>query len=130
MEPAAPFEQMEEGKKPPVRRFFRKKSKSTISDKADEEDYFDPNEEEDVYIVKQRHGYFSWLFSLAQTIILSVMMWQCGVAPLNINPMIGPYPDVSRMFDANYRILYDASFFVYFHQGAKRVGRKKCIFDN
>ncbi len=125
MEPVAPFEQMEEGKKPPVRRFFRKKSKSTISDKADEEDYFDPNEEEDVYIVKQRHGYFSWLFSLAQTIILSVMMWQCGVAPLNINPMIGPYPDGSRMFDANYRILHDASFFVLFSSRRWTSGEEK-----
>jgi membrane associated rhomboid family serine protease len=49
--------------------------------------------EEEVYVVRQNYGYFSTLFSLAQTIILGVMMWQCGIAPLNINPMIGPYPD-------------------------------------
>ena len=49
--------------------------------------------DEEVYIVKQRYGYFSMLFSLAQTTILAIMMTKCGVAPLNINPMIGPYPD-------------------------------------
>jgi len=49
--------------------------------------------EEEVYIVQQRWGYCSILFSLAQTIILGLMMWQCGVAPLSLNPMIGPYPD-------------------------------------
>lgn len=45
------------------------------------------------YVVKQRHGYLAVLFSFAQTIILILMMVKCGVAPLRINPMIGPYPD-------------------------------------
>jgi membrane associated rhomboid family serine protease len=50
-------------------------------------------EEEEVYLVRQRYGYFSILFSIAQVLILIIMMCNCGVAPLNINPMIGPYPD-------------------------------------
>lgn len=50
-------------------------------------------EEMEIYVVKQKYGYLSILFSLAQTIILIIMMVQCGVAPFNINPMIGPYPD-------------------------------------
>ena len=57
--------------------------------------------EMDVYYVKQRRGYCSIAFSLVQTIVLAIMMWQCGVAPLNINPMVGPYPDalnVSTVF--------------------------------
>lgn len=45
------------------------------------------------YVVKQRHGYLAILFSLAQMIILILMMVSCGVAPFKINPMIGPYPD-------------------------------------
>jgi membrane associated rhomboid family serine protease len=53
------------------------------------EDY----DEEEVYIVRQQYGYFSILFSIAQTVILCLMMWQCGIAPLNLNPMFGPYPD-------------------------------------
>ena len=53
-------------------------------------------EEEEVYIVKQKWGYLSIGFSVAQTVILAIMMWQCGVAPMNINPMIGPYPDALR----------------------------------
>lgn len=48
---------------------------------------------EEIYIVYQRWGYLSILFSVAQTVILTIMMIQCGVAPLQINPMVGPYPD-------------------------------------
>eukprot|EP00547_Thalassionema_nitzschioides_P001490 CAMPEP_0194206390 /NCGR_PEP_ID=MMETSP0156-20130528/5439_1 /TAXON_ID=33649 /ORGANISM="Thalassionema nitzschioides, Strain L26-B" /LENGTH=321 /DNA_ID=CAMNT_0038932911 /DNA_START=130 /DNA_END=1095 /DNA_ORIENTATION=+ len=54
---------------------------------------FQESDEEEVYLVKQEYGYFAYLFSFAQTVILIIMMWQCSVAPLNINPMIGPYPD-------------------------------------
>ena len=49
--------------------------------------------ETEVYIVQQRFGYLSILFSIAQSVILAVMMTKCGVAPMNINPMVGPYPD-------------------------------------
>ena len=41
---------------------------------------------------KQNYAPFSTGFCIVQCIILPVMMWQCGVAPMNINPMIGPYP--------------------------------------
>lgn len=51
------------------------------------------HEEEEVYIVKQRYGYFSIIFGVVQIVVLALMMWQCGVAPMNINPMFGPYPD-------------------------------------
>jgi len=47
----------------------------------------------EIYIVRQQYGYCSILFSIVQTVILGLMMWQCGVAPLQLNPMIGPYPD-------------------------------------
>jgi membrane associated rhomboid family serine protease len=50
-------------------------------------------DELEIYVVKQKYGYCSILFSIAQTVVLVTMMVQCGVAPLNINPMIGPYPD-------------------------------------
>ena len=50
-------------------------------------------EEEEVYLVKQHYGYCSIVFSIGQIGVLITMMVQCGVAPLNINPMIGPYPD-------------------------------------
>jgi membrane associated rhomboid family serine protease len=51
------------------------------------------DEETEIYVVKQRYGICSILFSIVQTGVLIAMMVQCGVAPLNINPMIGPYPD-------------------------------------
>lgn len=51
------------------------------------------DDEEDVYLVKQNYGYCSIGFSAVQGLVLIVMMAQCGVAPMNINPMFGPYPD-------------------------------------
>jgi len=51
------------------------------------------DDNEEVYIVRQRYGYFSIFFGAIQCVILALMMWQCGVAPMNINPMFGPYPD-------------------------------------
>lgn len=65
------------------------------NDKVDDaESAFGPEEEEEeVYFVRQEYGYMSILFSVVQCIILALMMWQCGIAPMNINPMIGPYPD-------------------------------------
>mmetsp|Transcript_12955 Transcript_12955/g.19058 ORF Transcript_12955/g.19058 Transcript_12955/m.19058 type:complete len:303 (+) Transcript_12955:78-986(+) len=54
----------------------------------------------DVYEYRQRYGYFSILFSIVQTAILIVMMCQCGVAPLSINPMVGPYPDALSYWGA------------------------------
>lgn len=51
------------------------------------------DEEEEVYIVHQRYGYFSIFFGVVQIAVLAVMMWQCGIAPMNINPMFGPFPD-------------------------------------
>lgn len=52
------------------------------------------NDDGEVYIVQQRHGYFSIFFSVVQTGILIAMMVDCGVAPLKMNPMLGPYPTV------------------------------------
>ena len=49
--------------------------------------------EEEIYIVRQEYGYLSIFFSTVQGIILALMMWQCGIAPMDINPMVGPYPD-------------------------------------
>lgn len=49
--------------------------------------------EEEIYIVRQEYGYLSIFFSTVQGIVLALMMWQCGIAPMDINPMVGPYPD-------------------------------------
>jgi len=45
------------------------------------------------YVVRQGHGWCAILFSVSQFVILVTMMAKCGVAPLKINPMVGPYPD-------------------------------------
>lgn len=54
----------------------------------------------DVYKFKQRYGYCSIIFSIIQTCILIAMLVQCGVAPIRINPMIGPYPDALSYWGA------------------------------
>jgi len=62
-----------------------------------------PDDEPEVYIVKQRFGVFSFLFGLIQIIILTCMMVECGVAPMFrpvINLMFGPYPDVLSYWGA------------------------------
>ena len=51
------------------------------------------NQNDDIYIVRQRRGYCSIFFSVVQTVILGCMLWQCGLAPMDINPMVGPFPD-------------------------------------
>jgi membrane associated rhomboid family serine protease len=70
---------------------------------------YDPNDDDDdgggslsdeVYIVKQNYGYCSILFSIVQTVVLAVMMIKCGTAPMQINPMYGPYPDVLSEYGA------------------------------
>ena len=73
-----------------------------------DEDYNLIIDGEPVYVVKQKRGYLSILFSLAQTVILVGMMIQCGVASMKINPMIGPNPDVLSTWGAknSYNILY------------------------
>jgi hypothetical protein len=51
------------------------------------------DDSEEIYLVKQRWGYFSLIFSVGQLVVLILMMIGCGIAPMKINPMIGPYPD-------------------------------------
>jgi membrane associated rhomboid family serine protease len=56
-------------------------------------DDLEDEEEDEIYIVRQQYGYCSIFFSAVQTVVLALMMWRCGVAPLALNPMVGPYPD-------------------------------------
>jgi len=46
-----------------------------------------------MYPVRQRKGYLSIVFSIIQILILLLMMFMGGLAPLNVNPMVGPYPE-------------------------------------
>jgi membrane associated rhomboid family serine protease len=62
---------------------------STRDEFTDSEYYRD----DEVYFVKQEIGYCSYAFSAIQTLVLIVMMIQCTIAPLAINPMLGPPPD-------------------------------------
>lgn len=56
---------------------------------------------------QQRYAPCSTLFCISQCIILALMMQWCGIAPLNINPMVGPGPDVLDYYGAKnaYKII-------------------------
>jgi len=54
---------------------------------------------------KQNIAPFSTAFCFVQCMILPLMMWQCGIAPMNINPMIGPYPDALNYWGAKNAVL-------------------------
>lgn len=69
------------------------------------ENQSDETEKTEIYIVYQKYGYLSILFSVVQTLILIAMMLQCGIAPLNINPMVGPYPDALSEWGAKNTVL-------------------------
>lgn len=81
MSVASGFSQSED-----FRKMIEEENKSKFEDEQEQQ-------KEEIYIVKQRYGYLSIIFSVGQTIVLIIMMCSCGVAPLNINPMVGPYPD-------------------------------------
>ena len=67
-------------------------------------DEFDDEELETLHY-KQSYAPLSNLFVIVQLIVLPLMMWQCGVAPLEINPMIGPYPDTLNYWGAKNGVL-------------------------
>jgi len=64
--------------------------------------------DEEVYYVKQSYGYFSMFISVVQIFVFAGMTVMCGVAPLSINPMVGPYPDSLSLWGAKnaYEIIY------------------------
>ena len=70
----------------------------SLYDEIDEEEF-------ETAHYKQRYAPLSTLFVIVQLIILPIMMWQCGVAPLEINPMIGPYPDTLNYWGAKNGVL-------------------------
>eukprot|EP00559_Dactyliosolen_fragilissimus_P005239 CAMPEP_0184860824 /NCGR_PEP_ID=MMETSP0580-20130426/5640_1 /TAXON_ID=1118495 /ORGANISM="Dactyliosolen fragilissimus" /LENGTH=343 /DNA_ID=CAMNT_0027358077 /DNA_START=35 /DNA_END=1066 /DNA_ORIENTATION=+ len=74
------------------------RSKSSQNDEEEPSSKYDlikeeEEEEEEIYLVKQQRGYLAILFSITQVIILIAMMIECKIAPMQINPMVGPYPD-------------------------------------
>lgn len=49
--------------------------------------------DENVYAVRQTRGYLAITFSAIQILVLILMIVLGGLAPLNVNPMLGPYPE-------------------------------------
>lgn len=48
---------------------------------------------DDVNYVRQKYGFCSIIMSIALVLYLTTTMSMCGVAPISVNPAIGPYPD-------------------------------------
>jgi len=85
------------------------KSRATTTEEyqlhREQHDDYDEDYDDGEMHFKQNYAPFSSLFCLSQCIILPLMMWQCGVAPFNINPMIGPYPDALNYWGAKNAVL-------------------------
>jgi len=57
------------------------------------EEIFSASEDEGIIIVKQRVAYLCIILTAVQLAMLFIQLALCGFASLDINPMIGPYPD-------------------------------------
>jgi len=49
--------------------------------------------EEQYYKPRQDHSYASITITALQLLVLMLQLAMCGVAPLEVNPMVGPFPD-------------------------------------
>eukprot|EP00548_Thalassiothrix_antarctica_P008999 CAMPEP_0194137860 /NCGR_PEP_ID=MMETSP0152-20130528/7689_1 /TAXON_ID=1049557 /ORGANISM="Thalassiothrix antarctica, Strain L6-D1" /LENGTH=297 /DNA_ID=CAMNT_0038835037 /DNA_START=44 /DNA_END=937 /DNA_ORIENTATION=+ len=75
---------------------FSFRRNNNINKTFSEDDYYSNIEalaDNNVYPMRQKRGYLSILFSIMQILILLLMMIKGGLAPLNVNPMVGPYPE-------------------------------------
>jgi len=66
-----------------------------------------------IYVLKQDCAPLSQIFSFVQFVILVAMMVQCKVAPLNLNPMVGPYPDALDYWGGKnaYKIINEEEYY-------------------
>ena len=77
----------ENSRQPPRLLVKEQERKQTI------EDLYQLLEDSDYYSVKQKFGYLSIAITAVQILVLMVQLTLCGVAPLDVNPFVGPYPD-------------------------------------
>mmetsp|Transcript_1914 Transcript_1914/g.4164 ORF Transcript_1914/g.4164 Transcript_1914/m.4164 type:complete len:321 (-) Transcript_1914:43-1005(-) len=61
--------------------------------------------EDEAYLLKHKYAYGSIAFSAIQTFIVISLAAGCHVAPLDINPMLGPYPDALDRFGAKNAVM-------------------------
>lgn len=97
---------------------------STVASDGRTLDTFLRDVDSDYYYVRQKYGYLSIGVSTAQLATLAVMMALCGVAPLDVNPMVGPYPDaISEWGGKNtYLILEDFEIWRYVSSALLNTG--------
>jgi hypothetical protein len=56
-------------------------------------DMYQMLEEGDYHKTKQKFAYLSIVISSIQLLVLALQLSLCGVAPLDVNPFVGSYPD-------------------------------------
>uniref|UniRef100_A0A7S1FMY0 rhomboid protease n=1 Tax=Corethron hystrix TaxID=216773 RepID=A0A7S1FMY0_9STRA len=57
-------------------------------------------DEGSVYYVKQKYAYFVLIVSAVQIFLFAIMSGTCGIAPLDINQLLGPYPEALSIWGA------------------------------
>jgi len=99
----------------PNRSRSSRRSNDKFEDEPKNDEYYTLEElvEEKIYLTRQDSAPFAKLFSWVQFFILIIMMIQCKIAPLNINPMVGPYPDALDYWGGKnaYKILNEGEYY-------------------
>mmetsp|Transcript_16857 Transcript_16857/g.33561 ORF Transcript_16857/g.33561 Transcript_16857/m.33561 type:complete len:460 (+) Transcript_16857:230-1609(+) len=87
--------------------------------------------EDEVYIVKQKYGYLSISLSVIHVFVMAGMIAMCGLAPPNVNPTIGPYPDAMSMWGAKnaYAIVIDSQWWRTLSSSMLHVGFFHLFFN-
>jgi len=79
---------------------------------------------DDLNFMRQRFGFCSILMAIVQLVYIITMMSLCGLAPLDVNPAIGPYPDALSGCGAKniYSICYDRQYWRFFTAPLMSIG--------
>ena len=56
-------------------------------------DLYQMLDEGDLHMTKQKFAYLSIVLAAVQLLVLALQLSLCGVAPLDVNPFVGSYPD-------------------------------------
>jgi membrane associated rhomboid family serine protease len=73
----------------------RTETLNTLDSNATNDVYhiFSDDDETDYWKTKQKVPYCTLILTALQVLVLMLQLTLCGVAPLSINPMVGPFPD-------------------------------------
>lgn len=87
-------------------------------------DEMQQQEHDDYFRVKQSFGYCAIVITAIQLLVIMLQLTLCGVAPLDVNYMVGPYPDAFSEWGGKnaYLIIAQSQIFRYVSPAFLNVG--------